>query len=249
MPWFDCAVKRPIRGNKGGRLRPNLGLVLHHAVADGSLFDRFNDPNVRLSAHFWVARDGEIEQYVDTDEIAWHAMQMNDRYCGVETEGCTQRPDYAEPMTDAMRAGLAAIYAEGMAKHGWKPVLSNSDGEPGFGFHRMGVATACPCEVRLAERPAILAMATGTGPTPPTSQGGNNMVATDPVTGGCWVADESGAVFAYDDAPFLGGANGDNPHNWPCVGIAPTKTGYVVVLDSGTNSGGDRFRRYRYNRP
>jgi hypothetical protein len=226
----------------------NLGLLLHHAVSYGSLFDRFNDPSVELSSHFWVSQSGTIEQYVDSDVVAWHAMQMNSRYNGVETEGCVS-PPHDEPMTNAMRNSLAVLYAEGMARHGWKPLLANNDGEPGFGYHRMGVATACPCEVRLAERPAILSIASGVGPTPIPQGVSVNMVSTDSITGGCWVADITGAVRAYDGAPFLGGANGFNDQHWPCVGIAPVGTGYVVVLDSGSESPGvDRFRRYRFSR-
>jgi hypothetical protein len=69
-------------------------------------------------------------------------------------------------MSDAMVAGLAAIYAEGMRVHGWPAQLANRDGERGFGFHRMAVATACPCDVRLNLRQEILRRATGQGPAP-----------------------------------------------------------------------------------
>jgi hypothetical protein len=140
--------------------------VLHHAVADGSLYSFFNSPSAQVSAHFWVAQSGAVEQYVDTAVVAWHGMSLNVRYVGVETEGCSS-PPHADPMSDAMVAGLAAIYAEGMARHGWPAQLAEVDGQAGFGYHRMAVSTACPCDVRLNRRADILALAAGgTQPQP-----------------------------------------------------------------------------------
>ena len=170
MPWFDCAVRRPINANTGGTIGPNLGLVLHHAVMNGSGWAFFNSPSAQVSAHFWVLQNGTIEQYVDTNVVAWHGRSLNSRYVGVETEGCTRAP-HADPMSEAMVAALARIYAEGMRRHGWANALANSDGQRGFGFHRMAVATGCPCDVRLNMRTEILRRAAGgaagPGPTPP----------------------------------------------------------------------------------
>lgn len=169
MAVFDCAVWRPISANTGGALHP-IGLVLHHAVAEGSLHSFFNSPAAEVSAHFWVARDGTVEQYVDSERVAWHGRDLNGQYCGVETEGCSA-PPHAEPMTEPMVAGLAAVYAEGAGRHGWPNALAEQAGQPGFGYHRMpgGVNTACPCDIRLARRPDILALAFGgttAGPPP-----------------------------------------------------------------------------------
>lgn len=165
MARFDCATWKPV-GNHGGAMARNMGLLLHHAVANGSLYTQFNTPGPdAVSAHFWVSKTGVIEQYVDSNTVAWHAMQMNDTYCGVETEGCVTDP-YAEPMTEAMIAALAVLYHEGNIKHGWPYQLANADGQTGFGYHRMGVATDCPCDVRLNKRQEILNRAKGTAPMP-----------------------------------------------------------------------------------
>lgn len=163
--WFDCAVHRPIRANTGGLLGPNLGLVLHHAVMNGSLFGFFGNPAAQVSAHFWVSRTGVIEQYVSTNVVAWHGRSLNSRYVGVETDGCAT-PPYAEPMTEPMVAALGRLYAEGMRRHGWPAQLANADGQRGFGFHRMAVQTACPCDVRLNMRTEILRRAQGGAPAP-----------------------------------------------------------------------------------
>jgi hypothetical protein len=171
MPWFDCAVRRPIGANTGGVISNNLGLVLHHAVMNGSGWSFFNSPSAGVSAHFWVLQSGVIEQYVDSSVVAWHGRSLNSRYCGVETEGCTRAP-HADAMSDAMVAALGRLYAEGMRRHGWANALANADGQRGFGFHRMAVATACPCDIRLNRRQDILRLAAGgggaaPGPTPP----------------------------------------------------------------------------------
>lgn len=178
MAWFDCAQRKPISVNFGGTMQRNIGLVLHHAVMNGSLQGFFNNPSAQVSAHFWVSKSGVIEQYVDSNARAWHGMSLNDSYCGVETEGCVN-PPHAEPMTDAMVRGLATLYSEGMRRHGWQNRLANADGQPGFGFHRMAVNTACPCDIRLNRRSEILALAAGKPvtptPTPPPALEGDIM--------------------------------------------------------------------------
>lgn len=90
----------------------------------------------------------------------------------------------------------------------------------------------------------------------PTPTGeGFDMVLTDTKSGGVWVADASGAVYAYDGAPYLGATNNHqiNPGGWPCVGICSDVNakgpGYCLVLDSGPQPAGtDRYRRYRFYR-
>lgn len=79
-------------------------------------------------------------------------------------------------------------------------------------------------------------------PTPApaaTHPGELTMVATDPITGGCWVARPDGSVYAFGGAPYLGGFN--TQPAWgrggagqpPCVGIAydPTTQGYYLIAD------------------
>jgi hypothetical protein len=153
----------------GGNITNNLGLVLHHQAGNGSLFSFFNSSSAQVSAHFWVSKTGTIEQYVDTSRVAWHGRSLNSRYVGVETEGCATSP-YAEPMTEAMVSALSRLYKEGVQRHGWANALANADGQRGFGYHRMAVATGCPCDVRLNMRREILNRAFSVSPPvpPPT---------------------------------------------------------------------------------
>lgn len=80
------------------------------------------------------------------------------------------------------------------------------------------------------------------------------MVLEDPTSGGYWVADQTGAVFAYDGAPYCGGSNGPafNNAGKPCVGIARYVDvhgeGYTTVHQWPDMPGQDRYRRYRFPR-
>jgi len=151
--------------------------------------------------------------------------------------------DYPTPQ--AMMAGrelVATLKAFGLfAQHG--QILG----------HRDVFQTACPGAHLY---PRIHELATPPTSTQPPSNVSrkDNMVLQDPTSGGYWVADETGAVYAYDGAPFLGGANNAkmNSGNKPCVGIArfinSRGEAYALVLDFGSASGGDRFRRYRFPR-
>jgi hypothetical protein len=177
MARFDCATWRPISNNLGGNLASQRGLVLHHQAGNGSLYGFFNSPAAQVSAHFWVSKSGVIEQYADTTRVTWHGRDLNSNWVGVETEGCPLEPGGQrardEPMTEAMIAALARLYAEGARRHGWPNQLASSNGGRGFGYHRMAVNTACPCDMRLNMRGEILRRAFGgtSTPTPPQQPG------------------------------------------------------------------------------
>lgn len=55
---------------------------------------------VEVSAHFFIRRDGEVVQFVSTDDRAWHAglsvwqgqPNCNDFSIGIEIEGCDTQP-------------------------------------------------------------------------------------------------------------------------------------------------------------
>jgi hypothetical protein len=226
---FDCAVWRPIGVHQGGTLG-SIGALLHQQDGSGSLFGWFSNPASEVSAHFWIGYRGEVEQYVDTSVVAWHAMHLNDTYVGVETEGYP-----GEPLTDAQVAGFGRVMAEGARRHGWPLVLADRDGQPGLGYHRMqgGVNTACPSDLRLSRRPDILAAAQGAPPAWPSPERLGQMGITRP-GGGYWLTDEDGGVYAYDGAPFHGSLPSMSAIPiGRVIGGAPSPTGdgYWLVTD------------------
>jgi hypothetical protein len=232
MARFDCARWRPVGNTNGYRISPNLGLVLHHAVANGSLFDQFNNPSSGVSANFWVSQSGLIEQYVDSEVQSWHGKSLNQRYCGVETEGCTQ-PPYADPMSDAMVSALGTLYSEGMARHNWPAQLANVDGQSGFGYHRMAVNTACPCDVRLNRRGDILNLAAGATPAP-SHRKGRNMIASTSTGQGYWTVTSDGAISAFGDAQYKGGGFSPDVVTGEIIGIAgKSNDGYWLFASDG----------------
>lgn len=92
----DCIVIHAISlppgcygGNAVTRFFQNTLLVDEHA------FYREIE-NLKVSAHFFINRQGQISQFVPTDKRAWHAGQsnlegrcaVNDFSIGIELEGC-----------------------------------------------------------------------------------------------------------------------------------------------------------------
>jgi N-acetyl-anhydromuramyl-L-alanine amidase AmpD len=49
----------------------------------------FNNPAAQVSAHFSIGKDGQIHQYVDTAQMAYHCMDHNPISIGIEHSGVT----------------------------------------------------------------------------------------------------------------------------------------------------------------
>lgn len=89
---------------------------------------------LRVSAHFWIRRDGELIQFVDTGQRAWHAgisrwngrERCNDFSIGIELEGS----DY-EPFTDAQYQRLAELTRTLQARYPLRDIAGHSDIAPG----------------------------------------------------------------------------------------------------------------------
>lgn len=89
---------------------------------------------LRVSAHFFVRRDGAIVQFVGTDHRAWHAgvsrfggrERCNDFSLGIELEGTDDLP-----YTDAQYAALARLTPALMARYPLRAVRGHSHIAPG----------------------------------------------------------------------------------------------------------------------
>ncbi|HEX2795942.1 MAG TPA: 1,6-anhydro-N-acetylmuramyl-L-alanine amidase AmpD [Immundisolibacter sp.] len=87
--------------------------------------------NLRVSAHFLIRRDGQVQQFVPVHRRAWHAgvscfagrERCNDFSVGIELEGCDRDrftdAQYAAltALTRAVRAACPAIRAENIVGH------------------------------------------------------------------------------------------------------------------------------------
>ena len=70
--FVGCAAVNFRRGRPAG-FKPEA-IVIH--IGEGSLRSidmQFNDPNARVSAHYCVSKSGDIHQYVDEKDTAFHA--------------------------------------------------------------------------------------------------------------------------------------------------------------------------------
>jgi hypothetical protein len=203
---------------------------MHQQVGYGSLHGYFSGP-AEVSAHFWVAKTGAVEQYADTQVQTWHARNLNDTYVGVECEGYPE-----EALTEGQLDGFAALMREGHDVHGWPLVLCERDGQAGLGYHRMpgfDSSTQCPSALRLAQRQTILDRAGAARPAPAPDFGGN-MIASTSTGNGYWTTTRDGAVGAFGDAQYKGGGFSPDIVTGEIVGIAGRGTdGYWLLASDG----------------
>jgi N-acetyl-anhydromuramoyl-L-alanine amidase len=89
---------------------------------------------LKVSAHFFIRRSGEIIQLVSCDDRAWHAgvsswlgrERCNDFSIGVELEGCDEAP-----FEDAQYLSLASLSASLMKRYPLTHIAGHSDIAPG----------------------------------------------------------------------------------------------------------------------
>lgn len=110
---------------------------LHTQAGNGSLFNFFNSSG-KASSHFWVAKSGLVEQYIDTDMRAEADLEGNDATVSIETEGNT------EPWTEAQIAAIIPLVKWILDTHGIPVKLaensfSGDDRSRGISWHRLGI--------------------------------------------------------------------------------------------------------------
>jgi AmpD protein len=116
------------------------------AAGEHPFLDRLLD--TRVSAHFVVARDGALTQFVSCDARAWHAgasvfrgrPRCNDYSIGVELEG-SDFEAYTEAQyrcLDALLPALAAVYPlDAVAGHSAIAADRKTDPGPCFDWARL----------------------------------------------------------------------------------------------------------------
>ena len=89
---------------------------------------------LRVSAHFFIRRDGRVIQFVPCDKRAWHAgvsswqgrERCNDFSIGIELEGCD-----ALPFDDAQYRRLADLIDALACRYPVRGVVGHADVAPG----------------------------------------------------------------------------------------------------------------------
>lgn len=149
--------------NHGGAMRSHRFALIHGTYGSWpGCTSWLSNPKAGASAHFVVAKSGHVDQLVDTDTQAWHAIAANPVAVGIEFETV-----HGEALTDAQVSAGAALLAWLHRVHGI-PLVVCDDPVAGSGvaYHGLGAAhglhwghPACPGAAILAQRPAMVAAA------------------------------------------------------------------------------------------
>lgn len=131
--WNKVAIARHRRMN------------LHVAVSErDSLHSMFSSSNSACS-HFYVAKDGTVEQYIDTKYRSASDMNGNDSTISVETQGGLGNSSKlnAEKWTDAQFDALVKLWKWARDEHDIKNQVAKNtqtnDNSAGLSWHRLGV--------------------------------------------------------------------------------------------------------------
>lgn len=147
--------------NAGAMARPFSGLVLHIQQGTESGTDGwFHNPSSKVSAHFGNPKSGPLDQWVDTDDLAWAQAAGNSAWISIENEGQS-----GDTLTDTQIANAALLLAWLCLTENVPLQKADAVSDSGLGYHAMGGAawgghTACPGQPIVDQRDAIVSGAT-----------------------------------------------------------------------------------------
>lgn len=115
---------------------------LHVAVSESqSIYTMFSNSNSACS-HFYVAKDGTVEQYIDTKYRSASDYHGNDSTISVETQGGVRNPE-GEPWTQEQFDALVELWKWAMDTHKIKNQVAintqTNENSSGLSWHRLGV--------------------------------------------------------------------------------------------------------------
>ena len=146
--WMPGAIRKPLDRNftRSTRRHTNA-VVLHVAVSESaSLHGWFNNPRARASSHFYVRRDGTIEQYIPINWMSWAGVQSDNRAISVETQGMGHGA-----WTQAQIRAMQQIIKYCQTVYPGIPsrtMRSSKSSEAGIGWHALGVPTTYAQKLR-----------------------------------------------------------------------------------------------------
>jgi hypothetical protein len=171
MGWMPGAIRVPYSYIGRPRRRKGRGVVFHIAVSNAQNLKPWGGADW----HFYVAKDGTVYQYIDTDFMCYASLEANSTMVGVETQGGVIDAD-REPLTPGQIEGWARIAAYVHKDEGapLRLMTSSLATERGLGYHRLGVdpwrvaggqrwssayGKICPGAGKIAQMPQVLARA------------------------------------------------------------------------------------------
>lgn len=160
MALYPPAVKQLIPPPADGRdPKITARLVILHVAATNatSLHDYFNGPSGGVESHFYVLKDGTVQQYRDTAYQADANMAANDFAISIETQGLA-----AGTWTDAQLASIKALILWCHEVHGVPLVKCPTWDGSGVGYHTLfekewdGRNASCPGPDRIKQFDTVL---------------------------------------------------------------------------------------------
>ena len=118
-------------------------LILHVAVSEAPSLQGFFEGSIKnapVCSHFYVRRDGTVEQYIDTKYISAADNQAGARSIAVETQGGVKNAN-KEKWTKAQVTALAGIAKWAKETHGIPLVIpvDSANSSAGVAWHRLGI--------------------------------------------------------------------------------------------------------------
>lgn len=143
MPRYSKAIFLPITANKGRKKLSIYNRVnLHVAVSESKSLYRFFNRTGQVDSHFYVRKDGVVEQYVDTAYRAFADLDGNDATISIETQGGLRNAN-TEQWTGAQVKALAELYLWCVETHGIKLQIAKDSkigsSSHGLSWHRLGI--------------------------------------------------------------------------------------------------------------
>lgn len=142
MAWYPEAVKKLINPGPNDPPIIAVGAILHVASSESnSLFGYFNGRSDGIESHFYIRRDGTIEQYRDTHFEADANLKANSfigqhgsrfGFVSIETQGM----DEGE-WTDAQLVSIKALLRWLSETHNFPLQRATNPRGPGVGYHTM----------------------------------------------------------------------------------------------------------------
>lgn len=157
MARYPHAVWEP-ENSHGGPLTPTT-IIVHsnagHSQDPGAYMD-----SEGLSAHFQVASDGTVYQYVDTAQVAYANVEANGFAVSIETEnsvGYPTSPTFdADTWSGPQRAALLALMDWLCSTHNIARSLCTTESGGGIGWHEQfanwtTTGHHCPGDARVTQ--------------------------------------------------------------------------------------------------
>lgn len=142
MARYPKAIWRPIAKKQRYAMRSPVRMNLHVAVSEASSLRGFFNRGGNPDSHFYVRRDGTVEQYVDTSQIAYCDLQGNPDTISVETQGGLRNAQ-TEEWTPEQVVALAELYAWAVETHGIARKMATDSrkgsSSHGLSWHRLGI--------------------------------------------------------------------------------------------------------------